>query len=85
MTVSFRTRLFVVAAIVVSLALSAVLLVGWIRVLAYEVERLDDRLCMEARRVATQPIQDESMARLEADLLGKLRLTQAAFIKNINR
>ena len=78
MTVSFRTRLFVVAAIVVSLALSAVLLVGWIRVLAYEVERLDDRLCMEARRVATQPIQDESMARLEADLLGKLRLTQAA-------
>ena len=78
MTVSFRTRLFVVAAIVVSLALSAVLLVGWIRVLAYEVERLDDRLCMEARRVATQPMKDESMARLEADLLGKLRLTQAA-------
>lgn len=78
MTVSFRTRLFVIAAIVVSLALSAVLLVGWIRVLAYEVERLDERLCIEARRVATQPIKDESMARLEVDLLGKLRLSQAA-------
>lgn len=78
MTVSFRTRLFVIAAIVVSLALSAVLLVGWIRVLAYEVERLDDRLCTEARRVATQPMKDESMARLEVDLLGKLRLSQPA-------
>ena len=78
MTLSFRTRLFITAGLIVGSALSAVLLVGWIRVLAFEVERLDDRLCLEARRVASQPAPDESLVRLEADLVSKLRLQQAA-------
>lgn len=78
MTLSFRTRLFLTAGLIVGLALSAVLLVGWIRVNAFEVERLDGRLCAEARRVATQPFDSENLPLLEADLLGKLRLGQAA-------
>ena len=78
MTLSFRTRLFVTAGLIVGLALSAVLLVGWIRVNAFEVDRLDERLCMEARRVATQPFESDDLPRLQADLLAKLRLGQAA-------
>ncbi len=60
------------------LALSAVITVGYVRVLAFEVERLDDRLCLESRRMATQPLEGENFTRLEPDLLAKLRLTQAA-------
>ena len=75
MIVSFRTRLFVVAGLMVGAVLSAVLLLGWSRVLAFEVERLEQRLCMEAKRVATQPFHGEDLARLEADVLGKLHLS----------
>lgn len=78
MTFSFRTRLFVLAGLIVGLALSAVITVGYVRVLAFEVERLDDRLCLEAQRFATQPLEGDGFARLEPDLLAKLRLTQAA-------
>ncbi len=75
MIISFRTRLFVIAALMVGAVLSAVLLLGWSRVLAFEVERLEQRLCMEARRVATQPFHGEDLARLEADVVGKLHLS----------
>ena len=77
MTLSFRTRLFATAGLIVGLALSAVLLVGWIRVLAFEVDRLDERLCIEARRLASQPVENDKIERLEADLLSKLRLTES--------
>lgn len=75
MIISFRTRLFVIAGLIVGAVLSAVLLLGWSRVLAFEVERLDARLCMEARRLATQPFHGEDIARLEADIVGKLHLS----------
>jgi two-component system heavy metal sensor histidine kinase CusS len=73
-TISFRTRLFAIAALIVAAVLAAVMILGWTRVLDFEVERLDDRLCMEARRLATQPLEADDMPRLEADMLGKLRL-----------
>lgn len=77
MTLSFRTRLFVVAALIVGAVLAAVMTLGWSSVLQVEVDRLDDRLCMEARRVATQPFRSDDLARLEDDVALKLRLGSA--------
>jgi two-component system, OmpR family, heavy metal sensor histidine kinase CusS len=74
MKISFRIRLFVIATLIVATALTAVMMIGWSRVLAVEVERLDDRLCMEARRMATQPIRPEQMTEIELDIANKLRL-----------
>jgi heavy metal sensor kinase len=73
-TISFRTRLFVMAAAIVAATLGAVMAVGWSSVLDFEVDRLDLRLCAEARRLANEPSHGEDMVRLEADLLNKLRL-----------
>ena len=75
MRVSFRTRLLVVSGLMVGAVLSAVLWLGWSRVLAFEVERLELRLCMEARRLATRPFQGEELTRLEADMVNKLHLS----------
>ena len=74
MTISFRTRLFVMAASIVAATLAAVMVVGWSSVLDFEVDRLDSRLCAEARRLANEPSHGDDMSRLEADLLNKLRL-----------
>jgi two-component system, OmpR family, heavy metal sensor histidine kinase CusS len=80
LTLSFRTRLFAVSALIVGAVLLAAMTFGWSRVLEVEVERLDDRLCMEARRVATQPFRGgrgdrgDSLSRLESDVALKLRL-----------
>lgn len=78
MTISFRTRLFVISALIVAAVLAAVMTLGWSSVLKVEIDRLDDRLCMEARRVATQPFQGDELARLEADVALKLRLDSPA-------
>ena len=75
MIISFRTRLFVIAGLIVGLVLSAVLLVGYERVLAFEVGRLDERLCMEGRRLATQPFRPDSVDRLQSDVMSKLRIS----------
>ena len=74
MRISFRTRQFAYGAGAVLVVLAAVTSLGWSRVMAFEVERLDDRLCMEARRVAGPMRPDEDAARLLADLALKLRL-----------
>jgi two-component system, OmpR family, heavy metal sensor histidine kinase CusS len=74
MIISFRTRLFVIAGVIVGTVLGAVMVLGWSRVLAYEVQRLDGRLCMEARRLATQPFHGEDLPRLQADIMGKLQV-----------
>ena len=76
MTLSFRTRLFATAGLIVSLVLVTVLIVGYQRVLAYEVGRLDERLCMEAKRLATQTFPGEDLQRLQLDMMAKLRITQ---------
>lgn len=77
MTISFHTRLFVVAALIVGTVVAALMTLGWSSVLKVEVERLDDRLCMEARRIASQPLRADDLPRLEADVALKLRLGSA--------
>lgn len=74
MTISFRTRLFVMAALIVGTVLAVVLTLGWTSLLRNEIDRLDERLCMEARRLATQPPLAEDPRRLEADVRLRLRL-----------
>lgn len=74
MTVSFRTRLFAVASLIVGAVLTTVITLGWSSMMKFEIERLDDRLCMEARRIATQPFDPDELPRLEADVALKLRL-----------
>lgn len=75
---TFRTRLIAAAAGVVGLVLAAVLALVWLNVRKIEIERLDARLCLEARRLASQPFGADVMDRLEADVLGKLRLGETA-------
>lgn len=75
MTISFRTRLFVTAGLIVTAVITLVMIVGWTRVLAFEAERLEKRLCMEAKRVATQPSNSLDSEMLVADILSKLHLT----------
>ena len=74
MNISFRTRLFFIATLIVGVVLALVLGLGWSSVLTVEVNRLNDRLCMEARRIATQPFDANELPRLEADVALKLRL-----------
>ncbi len=74
MTVSFRIRLFFVAALIVGVVLALVFGLGWRSVMKVELDRLNDRLCMEARRIATQPFDAVELSRLEADVALKLRL-----------
>jgi signal transduction histidine kinase len=78
LTISFRTRLFVVAALIVAGVLSAVVVLGWSSLREAQLDTLDDRLCNEARRVATQPYLGEDLGRLESDLALKLRLGSTA-------
>ncbi len=85
MTISFRTRLFVVASLIVATVLTSVMFVGWSRVLAFEVGRLDERLCLEARGLQSKrprggAPRDFSLdpARIEADIAKKLRVTSGA-------
>lgn len=78
---TFRIRLFISAALIVAAVLAMVLTLGWGSVRRYEVERLDERLCMEARRLITQAPQQlrgDDTPRLEADVGAKLHLEAAA-------
>ncbi len=74
MVISFRFRLFVVAALIVGTVLVLVIGLGWSRVLSFEVERLDERLCSEARRLDQEKFRPDELARLEFDVMSKLRL-----------
>jgi two-component system, OmpR family, heavy metal sensor histidine kinase CusS len=74
MSISFRTRLFVIAGLIVTAVITLVMIVGWTRVLAFEAERFEKRLCMEAQRVATQPFNGLDSTQLVSDILSKLHL-----------
>jgi len=74
MSMSFRTRFFLVAALIVGAVLTLVLGLGWSRVMTAEVDKLNDRVCMEARRIATRPFDTDELSRLAADVALKLRL-----------
>ena len=72
MRLTFRFKLFVVSLTVVSALIAAVLWAGWAALLRQEQDRLDARLCQEARRVAHGAQPDESVQRLAADMAAKL-------------
>jgi signal transduction histidine kinase len=78
MTISFRTRVTTIAALVVGGVLSAVLALVWSNVRKVEIERLEARLCLEARRLASQGFGGDELGRLDADVMGKLRLVEPA-------
>lgn len=71
---SYRVWLFLVAALIVSGVLSAVLTLSVSSLARHEIGRLDARLCMEARRLAAPPRPGTDLARLEADIAAKLLL-----------
>jgi two-component system heavy metal sensor histidine kinase CusS len=71
---SLRLRLFVYASLIVALTLSAVGLFSWRSVLRYQADSLDEKLCLESRRIATQAFMEPDPERLENDLLNKLHL-----------
>jgi heavy metal sensor kinase len=71
---SFRTWLFLISALIVAGVLAAVMLVNMSSLQKHEIRRLDARLCMEARRLAMPLSPNQDIARLEADITGKLLL-----------
>jgi len=81
MFISFRLRLFVVATLIVSTVLALVMGLGWSSVLSYEVQRLDERLCSEARRLGNETVRAEGLQRLEVDVMRKLRLEKPSQLK----
>jgi signal transduction histidine kinase len=48
---SFRTRIFAISILITSAVLAIVITLSWSRIAKVELERLDSRLCMEARRI----------------------------------
>lgn len=72
--ISFRTRLFIIAVSIVSTALTVVLALAWSSLMKNEVDRLDERLCLETQRFTTQPFIRNDAASLESDIVTKLRL-----------
>lgn len=81
---AFRWRVFAVAVLSVGSALMLVLLMGWHSLMARERARLDDRLCMEGRRLAgLSGAQDERHRwdRLSQDLALKLHVDDASDLR----
>ena len=75
MTMSFRLRIFVTAAVIVAAVVGIVLSTGWSRIVAFEVRRLDVTLCSEAKRLTMERFAEDEMPRLAVDILRKLHLT----------
>ena len=74
---SFRARIFGVSLLVVGLTLTIVAALSWTSALSYEVDRLDARLCEEARQLAGRPPRPGDLERLERGAALKLRLQSA--------
>lgn len=68
---SFRTRIFAISIITVSAVLAIMITLSWSRIMKVEVEHLDTRLCMEAKRLI--PAEEDS-DKLIQDLADKLRI-----------
>jgi len=75
MTMSFRLRIFVTAAVIVATVIGIVLWSGWSRIVAFEVRRLDVALCSEAKRLTMERFPEDEMSRIAVDILKKLHLT----------
>ncbi|MBH9553856.1 ATP-binding protein [Inhella gelatinilytica] len=67
-------RLFLQASFVVLVTAAALLLIGGHELRKLEIEQLEERLCMEARRLGNPRRSTEPEARLFDDILRKLRL-----------
>lgn len=74
---SFRARIFLVSLLVVGVTLAVVAGLSWTSAMSYEIDRLDARLCEEARQLATRPLPSSGLARVERDAALKLRLRSA--------
>lgn len=74
MVTSFRSRLFWVSALIVGTVLLAMVGIGWSSVLNFQIERLDDRMCMEARRMHGPDFSADGGEWETNDVLTKLRL-----------
>ncbi|MEH6712774.1 MAG: ATP-binding protein [Paraglaciecola polaris] len=48
----FRTRIFAISILTVSVVLTVVITLSWSRIMKVELDHLDSRLCMEAKRMA---------------------------------
>jgi signal transduction histidine kinase len=66
--------MFLVTSLIVATVLASVAVISGTVFYAYEVRRLDVRLCAEAWRLAMQPPQPRDQDRFAADVAGKLRV-----------
>ena len=71
---SFRLRMFLVTASIVSAVLVSVAVVAGSTFYAYEVQRLDSRLCAETWRLVSRPLPPGEQDRFATDVAGKLRV-----------
>ncbi|WED22971.1 ATP-binding protein [Vibrio sp. JC009] len=75
---SFRTRIFSISIFTVSAVLAIVVILGWSRINKVELEHLDSRLCMEAKRMVPRQSTDKYELpdnRLINDMVDKLRVS----------
>ena len=71
---TFRLRMFLVTTLIVAAVLASVALVSGSTFYAYEIQRLDARLCAEGWRLAERPPRADEIDRFARDVAGKLRL-----------
>jgi two-component system heavy metal sensor histidine kinase CusS len=71
---SFRTRMFLVTALIVALVLASVMLLAWSSIFEYQVQTVDERLCGEARRLTLNPPPPFRFDGLQNDMANKLHL-----------
>ena len=75
---SFRLRMFLLTALIVSAVLLAVAAVSGSTFYSFELRRLDARLCDESWRLDQRPPQADQQERFAKDVAGKLRLQSTA-------
>ncbi|WP_413699919.1 ATP-binding protein [Psychromonas sp. KJ10-10] len=71
---TFKARLFASTTAIVASVLTLVMLLGWSRVMQFEIARLDTQLCIEAKRIASPDYGQSLSVRLSENLASKLRV-----------
>ncbi len=77
---SFRVRVFVFSAAIVSASLLIVLGLAWRSMSQYQLALLEQRMCLEARRVLSRGASWPDAIGLAEDVAEKLRLTSTDFL-----
>jgi signal transduction histidine kinase len=75
---TFRTRLFITTILIVATVVAVVMLLTWSRIMQFELERLDDRLCIEGKRMVLAQQRDGIPPDLASDLAVKLRVNESS-------